>query len=355
MAPRLGDRGGAMTDLLSVLDGLAERCDQTLAVEAIDPKLEEPCPIVTAPGLLSLQRAPVSLDPLIDDLAPDVVHIHNVMNPEVLEWGARRGAVLTLQDHRAFCPGRGKWTTDRRACADTLSEEVCSACFDDASYRDEIYSLTRERLAAALGMPITVLSAYMKRELVAAGAASERVSIVPPFVYGLDTYADPEPGAPCALFVGRLVEAKGVFDAVDAWRASGVDAPLVFAGTGPLRADLESRGFDVRGWLGREGLAALYRRAAVVLMPSRWQEPFGIVGIESLACGTPVVGYRSGGIPEWLDERGLVGWGDVDAMAGMLRRFEDLPASPRRSFDREATIDALLDVYARAGAASRGW
>ena len=341
-----------MTDLGAALHALSSRCDQTLAAEQVDASIAAPCPVEQTPGLLALTRAPAALDRLIDEHAPDVVHIHNVMNPEVLEWGARRGAVLTLQDHRAFCPGRGKWTTDRRACADTLSEEVCSACFDDASYRDEIYSLTRERLAAALGMPITVLSAYMKRELVAAGAAPERVSIVPPFVHGLDPHADPEPGAPCVLFVGRLVEAKGVFDAVDAWRASDTDAPLVVAGTGPLRTELESRGLDVRGWVGREDLAALYRRAAVVLMPSRWQEPFGIVGIESLACGTPVVGYRSGGIPEWLDERCLVEWGDVGAMARTLGRFESLPASPRQSFDREATIAALLDVYERA--ATRG-
>ncbi len=343
-----------MTDLLAVLDALSESCDQTLAAEEIDPKLQAPCPVEAAPGLLSLTRASVSLDALTDDLSPDVVHIHNVMNPEVLEWGARRGAVLTLQDHRAFCPGRGKWTLDRRVCSDTLSEEVCSACFDDASYRDEIYSLTRERLAAAIGMPITVLSAYMKRELVAAGAAAERVSIVPPFVHGLNALADPEPGERCALFVGRLVDAKGVFDAAAAWRASRLDAPLVFAGTGPLRADLETSGFDVRGWVGRNDLAALYRRAAVVLMPSRWQEPFGIVGIESLAMGTPVVGYRSGGIPEWLEEGGLVEWGDVDGMARALGRLEGLPTAPRTPFDKETTVAALLDVYERAGAASRG-
>ena len=53
-----------MTDLLAVLDALSESCDQTLAAEEIDPKLQAPCPVEAAAGLLSLTRASVSLDAL---------------------------------------------------------------------------------------------------------------------------------------------------------------------------------------------------------------------------------------------------------------------------------------------------
>ena len=53
----------------------------------------------------------------LDDLAQrgDVVHVHNVTNPAVLEWAASPpDAVLTVQDHRFFCPSRGKWTLGGR-------------------------------------------------------------------------------------------------------------------------------------------------------------------------------------------------------------------------------------------------
>ena len=99
--------------------------------------------------------------------------------------------------------------------------------------------------------------------------------------------------------------------AVLAW-AAGVDAvvtiqdhrsgsglPLVVAGTGPLRREIDAEGVEVLGWLDRRRLSAAYRRAAVLVMPSRWQEPFGIGGLEALTLGTPVAAWDSGGVREW--------------------------------------------------------
>jgi hypothetical protein len=64
--------------------------------------------------------------------------------------------------------------------------------------------------------------------------------------HGLDRRADAD-GPPCVLFVGRLTEAKGAREAVQAWRLSGVVLPLVMAGTGPLRAEMEASGAEVLG------------------------------------------------------------------------------------------------------------
>jgi len=77
------------------------------------------------------------------------------------------------------------------------------ACFEDEGYFRETYAITAERLAAIRRLPLVVLSAYMKRELLAAGIEAERVSVVPPFVHGLHPRAEPD-GPPCVLFVGRL-------------------------------------------------------------------------------------------------------------------------------------------------------
>jgi glycosyltransferase involved in cell wall biosynthesis len=156
------------------------------------------------------------------------------------------------------------------------------------------------------------------------------------------------------LYVGRLTAAKGVREAVKAWRRSGIDLPLVLAGTGPMRAELEAlaaEGQDpplqVLGWVERERLSALYQRARALLLPSRWQEPFGIVGIEALSFGVPVVAWESGGVTEWHPGPGLVRWGDTAGLARALRKAvaRRLLLLPR--YDRDEAIGRLTSLYAR--------
>src|SRR4029453_16478997 len=113
--------------------------------------------------------------------------------------------------------------------------------------------------------------------------------------------------------------------AVRAWRRSGVPLPLVLAGTGPLRAELEAEAtrakgppLEVLGWVERDRLSALYQRAGALIFPSRWQEPFGIVGIEALSFGVPVVAWESGAGPEWHPGPGLGPWGGGGGRGGGL-------------------------------------
>jgi glycosyltransferase involved in cell wall biosynthesis len=305
--------------------------------------------VVRVPGLAKRGRAPAALDEVARSLAPDVVHVHTVLNPAALEWAAARGAVMTVQDHRYFCPGRGRWTADGRACRETPGPEVCGPCFDDAAYFHEMRALTGERLDAVRRMRVAVLSRYMRDEMGAAGVPGGRIHVVPPFV-------DPPPKAPPAsprthvLFAGRLVAAKGVLDAVAAWRRSGVDLPLVMAGTGPLRRAAEAAGARVLGWQDHADMATLYRSAAAVLMPSRWQEPFGIAGLEALAHGAPVVAWHSGGVADWHPGP-LVAWGDVDGLAARLAAVvrEPPPPSPVPAvFTRAAALAALDAIYRSA-------
>jgi glycosyltransferase involved in cell wall biosynthesis len=347
LVDRLSERGGAYRHLLGMVEWLAAGHEQLLAFGERSGEGSVPCATVRARGLRSRVRAPIRLDPVAAEFAPDIVHLHTVMNPAVLEWAAGRPAVMTVQDHRLFCPGRGKLTLDERVCRTTMSAEACRACFEQADYFQSMLDLTRERLAAAsrLGR-LTVLSRYMKDELAGAGVPAERIEVIPPFVHGLDSEALPD-GPPCVLFVGRLVWAKGVRDAIEAWRQSGLDLPLVFAGAGPFAIEAQERGFEVLGWLDRVRLARTLRRARAVLLPSRWQEPFGIVGLEALAMGVPVAAYDSGGVREWHPgpEQGLVPWGDVPALAAALRQAVRGRASARAGFEREALMRRLVAAY----------
>ncbi|HEX9188889.1 MAG TPA: glycosyltransferase [Vicinamibacteria bacterium] len=354
LADRRTDRGGAYTWLLGVLDALAADHEVRLAVGDDEGAPALPCPLDLRPGLEAREASPVDLDDLVAGFAPDVVHVHNVVNPVVLEWAAARpGTLLTVQDHRFFCPTRGKWTLGGEVCRRPMTRDLCAGCFEDQDYFRGIHALTERRLRAARRLPITVLSRYMREELVAAGVPAARVRVVPPFVHGLDPGATAS-GPPCVLFVGRLVEAKGVRDAVAAWRRSGVDLPLVAAGTGTLRAQLaawageaDSPGIEVLGWVERDRLPGLYRRARALVMPSRWQEPFGIAGLEALSFGVPVVAWESGGIGEWHPGPGLVRRGDVESLARALADAVNRRVTQPPRFERDEAIGRLLAIYAR--------
>lgn len=354
LADRLSDRGGADWHLRGVIEA---QVAAGLAVELAVGRREStaPCPLTELPGLGARTREPVQLSPLLDRVQPELVHLHNLVNPAVLEWAAqqRLPALVTVQDHRCFCPGRGKWTATGEVCREPMDRARCASCFSDPRYFDEIYRLTEQRLAAIRQLTVTVLSHYMKGELVRVGVPEERVEVIPPFVHGLDPDATAA-GPPCVLFVGRLVDAKGPADAVEVWRRTGLDLPLALAGTGSARDRFEGiERVELLGWVPHARLAGIYRRARVVLMPCRWQEPFGIVGLEALALGAPVAAWDSGGVAEWHPAAGQIPWGDVDGLARAALRLAGRPAAAPAGFAREPLMQRLHDLYARALATER--
>ena len=112
-----------------------------------------------------------------------------------------------------------------------------------------------------------------------------------------------------------------------------------------MRREIEAEGVEVLGWLDRRRLSAAYRRAAVLVMPSRWQEPFGIVGREALTLGTPVAAWDSGGVREWHPGGELlVSWGDVDGLARALRSGPAQGVDPPCGFEPEALVRRLEAV-----------
>jgi glycosyltransferase involved in cell wall biosynthesis len=118
----------------------------------------------------------------------------------------------------------------------------------------------------------------------------------------------------------------------------------VFVGTGSERARIEALGFRTTGWLDRATLSETLRRASGVVMAPRWQEPFGIAGLEALALGVPVAAWRSGGIEEW--HPAPVEYGDVDALAAQIRSLVGTTARSPEGFDPPSLMARLHAVYA---------
>ena len=136
---------------------------------------------------------------------------------------------------------------------------------------------------------VLAVSERTKRDAIALyGLPPDKVTVVP---HGVDPAFGPgEPGArDYLLFVGAVQERKDPLAALAAAKAVGL--PLVVVGPEKepaLAAALRAGGADVRGWVEQDELAALYRGAAALVLPSR-QEGFGIPVIEAMASGTPVV------------------------------------------------------------------
>ncbi len=118
------------------------------------------------------------------------------------------------------------------------------------------------------------------------------------------------------LFVGRLVSRKGVDTLIEAMRYlhnEGIEKTLTIYGDGPERPALSTKarhlGVDefvsFEGWASSETLAKQYRQSKATVIPSR-MEPFGIVALEALASGCPVVASKAGGLPEAVGECGVL-------------------------------------------------
>ncbi|GJD82353.1 Phosphatidyl-myo-inositol mannosyltransferase [Methylobacterium haplocladii] len=162
---------------------------------------------------------------------------------------------------------------------------------------------------------------------------------------------------PFAIWSGRIVPEKGLHLAIDATRRAGL--PLLFAG--PLldpdywAAEIEPRlGPDLTylGHLMHSDLAAYLGRARVAVVSPCWEEPFGLVVAEALACGTPVAAFRRGALADILDDAcGRLGRADdVVELADAIRAAAELDrqACRRRAallYDVEAMTARYEEVY----------
>ena len=179
---------------------------------------------------------------------------------------------------------------------------------------------------------------------------------------------------PYVLFVGRISEQKGIFTLLEAADAFAGDALLVLCASSPDTPSIEARlAAAVAGrphvrWINAmlpvHEVVELYSHARAFVCPSVY-EPFGLINLEAMACETPVIATRVGGIPEVVvdDETGwLVPPGDAAALAGAVRRLlADPERAPRfgragrrrveEHFSWAVIAERTLEVYREAIAA----
>jgi glycosyltransferase involved in cell wall biosynthesis len=172
------------------------------------------------------------------------------------------------------------------------------------------------------------------------------------------------------ISVGRVVREKGMDYLLQAFASLKQKAKIVIIGDGPSLNELKSLAqrlgilpnVSFPGWLPTHELKSYYRKCSMVVVPSTWPEPFGMVGIEAMSYGKPVLAFDVGGISEWLkhEETGfLVKPKDTVALAERMSFLLERPGLARSignkgreavavRFVPSAHVDQLLSVFHQA-------
>jgi glycosyltransferase involved in cell wall biosynthesis len=277
---------------------------------------------------------------IIERERPDVAHLHFSLTEPLADLVLRSlPTVWFAHTYAAFCPS-GARLFQRGDTVCTLHGVPDARCLVNAFVRrcntarpGRLWDSFRHSRTAGMLLrradAIVCDSEFVRRSHAKNGFAEERIHVLPSPV-PLPTRTDVTSAAePTVLFVGRITAEKGVDYLLRAVPLIDARCKVVVIGDGyelTRQRDLAVRlGIGDRvqflGAVDRDVVHDYYRRATVVVVPSVWPEPFGMIGPEAMSFGLPVVAFHVGGIPEWLadGETGfLVQPRDVTALAGRV-------------------------------------
>lgn len=330
--------------------------------------------------IISAKDSKTAVGRLIRNFKPDVVHVHNtfhMISPSVYEACQEQNVpvVQTLHNYRLLCPASTFYRSGA-ICEECVTHSFLSSvkhgCYRESRAMSAAIALvlnthrTRQTWTKGINAYIAI-SRFVRDKFVDSGFPPSKILVKPNFV-------DPDPGerTVCgegAVFVGRLSPEKGLSILIDAWRRLPSPVPLVIVGDGPLReqlaAEIASAGLNnirFAGPLPRDKVYEAMKKAAFLVVPSVWHEPFGLILAEAFACGTPVLGARVGAIPEILEDR-VTGLhcepGDPDDLAKKVawawqhpRELAAMGKSARQAFEQRYTAQQnyqlLMEIYESA-------
>lgn len=283
---------------------------------------------------------------LCSELHPDIVHVHNTwfaQSTSVIDVATDSGApvVMTLHNYRLGCLGSDLFRDN----------SVCTACVGRSPFAGVVHGCYRNSrvLSAVAAVEVTSArrrrtlskvdrfvapSGFMADRLVDIGIPADRLTVKAHFTADPGPRSAPPSASDEVLFVGRLTSAKGIQTVLRAWeryssRHPGSDVlRLVVIGDGPLYAEAREsapRGVEFVGWLSHSDVQERLLTSRAFVFSSEWYEPFGMVLIEAMAAGTPVVATTAAdavaitGTPTELTSPA----GDAAALSECLTRLED--------------------------------
>jgi glycosyltransferase involved in cell wall biosynthesis len=301
----------------------------------------------------SLRYASAHVDSIvasITDWSPDVVCIHSAIYPALEKRLLKIARTVYFAHAFAGTCISGKKTLNRPSphpCDRTLGPKCLLHYLPDRcgdlnpvkalqDYARNVEHLANIRQYSA----IIAFSSFVRSEYERHGVSSEKIALIPPFAPSERT-TQGDAGGQQLLgeqitvgYAGRLVAEKGtrfLLDALPLVRKNlGKRIKAVIAGDGREWRKLERQaaaicerasGIEIvfTKWAGRQELDEFYTALDLLVVPSVWPEPFGMVGLEAASRGIPVAAFAVGGITDWLHDgiNGHLAPGDNPAISGL--------------------------------------
>lgn len=260
----------------------------------------------------------------------DIIHIHGLSIATIVKACFKIAPVIrSMHEPRMICPGHGKFFLNQELiCCNPLGIH----CFADAytkkcaprnpkkllrAYNNSKFEIN---YAARKYFQILVMSNYMLNEAKLAGIPEQKLKLIPYFVESLSESTEIESDIQelRILYSGRFAPHKGVHLLIEAVAPLLSFFPHLYldlVGDGYFynKINLLVKQYDIEdkvkfhGWQDTNSIKNLYKKASIITFPSIYPEAFGIVGIEAMAYGKPVVGFKVGGVTDWL-ENGVNGF-----------------------------------------------
>lgn len=315
---------------------------------------------------------------LLAAFKPDMVHLHNAythLSPSVLRPCKQAGipVVMTVHDYALVSANYGLWDGTQAMNAAQLNWlKVARTRFIKGSFLATFLLEGVYRLQRALRLYDRAIDTYLPSSnfvaeaLIATGYPKNKIQILSLFSGNLLPGIElpmPRGLRSGVLYAGRLEDYKGIDLVLKAAHAfPKID--FLIAGTGPKEDEVreEVRHLENVQYLGFLPGDALWQQMAdaqLVVVPSRWPEPYGLVAIEAMACGTPVMVSNAGGLPEKIKDgvNGVVFTaGDIQDLTTKLKAAfkhpKDLERMGEGAFryakaqaDPKKHLDRLLEIY----------
>jgi glycosyltransferase involved in cell wall biosynthesis len=308
----------------------------------------------------------------------DAWEIHNTFpafSPAVydaaLELGV--GVIQYLHNYRFSCVNGMFWNHGEvcyRCIRGSFWPAFLTACWRSSRWASGVggIALNRvRRLFSAINIWVAISEAQ-KRLHVEMGIPADRIRVVPHFLDAPSEIRADIPDDGYFLFLGRLSEEKGLYQLLQGWRLLQAGrARLVIAGEGPERQRLETfcqvhdmKDVEFRGFVAPQNQDALWQGARALVVPSIWEEPFGLVVLEAWAHGRPALVSNRGGLPEIVtDSAARFSPDQPDQIASILDRYgansKDLHRMAaeglerlRRTYNRTIWLHKIREVYREA-------
>lgn len=309
---------------------------------------------------------------LLSEFRPDLLHVHNIhsqLSPVIVEEAYRRGipVVWSLHDYKILCP-RYDFRRDGRPCELCLHDRrnvIRYRCMKNSlpasvlAYAENIKWNARK--LTGMTSHFICPSEFIRRKMIEGGIPAGKLTTINNFT-DTEKYDSLNPGnGGYYCYVGRLSQEKGIESLLKA----AIRLPeyrLRVIGTGPLAEhfarNYQAPHIEYMGHRSSDEVRTLLSGAAFSVMPSECYENNPLAVIESLCMGTPVLGARTGGIPELINEE-VNGYsfesGNIDDLVRQINRFwetgrkkmkpDSIACDARKKFSAEVFYGALADIY----------